>query len=261
MSLVEEKIKGVPAVAHTIRNNKIIGTVSYDSNDTSKVDLLELYDNPGECYFPALTDFETTDQVDRFFLSGPSGCGKSTWIRNLIHVFGLKYKKGRVCLFSNKERDDVLDDVVERMPVDDATIMGGVYTMDYLSSRSKVTLVIFDDIEDFTGKVRKEVERLRNECFRCGRSYGIYTVGVQHDPIGGWQTKTQIYEASHIVVFPARAKRDTYNKLYDKLKVPMDIVTYIKSHSSPPRAANYVCFRTQFPYCVISDKYVICDCN
>jgi len=254
MSLVERAVPGAPVIAHVYRNHKRSTPICYVEDDPEGVDLLTL-ELPTETFFPEITDFLKTNQVDRLYVCGQTGTGKSTFIRSYCEAFRQKYKKARICLFSNKDVDEILDDIVERMPCDEETLFETPYTMAYLASRSKTTLVIFDDIEDFPKDIRKEVTRLQGECLRCGRSNGIYTICVHHDPACGYETKGQLFECNMWVTFPKRSGRGVYDYLYDKkLKLRPDIKRFIMKEKS-----NYVCIKKDFPFSVVSDKYIILD--
>ena len=74
-------------------------------------------------------------------------------------------------LFSSKREDKALDDIKQiiRVKIDD-DIHVNPYTLKEISSNSKPTLCIFDDIEDFPNKkINQEVARLRDEVLRNGQ--------------------------------------------------------------------------------------------
>ena len=95
--------------------------------------------------------------------------------------------------------------------------------------------------------------RLRDEILRNGRSFGIYSIFVHHNPTDYKATRNQIFEANKVVIFPKRSGKGTYNYLMEKKlllsKEHIDLINNLKS--------NFVCISKQVPKSIISDKYII----
>ena len=82
-----------------------------------------------------------------------------------------------------------------------------------MSGQTKPTLVIFDDIEDFaTKKQNKEIERLRDEVLRNGRSYGIYSIFVHHQPTDYKATRNMIFESNKTIVRKIKFRTKKFRK-------------------------------------------------
>lgn len=232
--------------------DKLIKQVFYNE-DEEGLDKLRLQDE--SVFFPSIPDFKKDEQVDRVYVCGETGCGKSSFIAEYLVRFLDIYPKATILLFSSKKDDKCLDKFkqVIRVNIDD-DIFHNPYTLVEISSNSKPTLCIFDDIEDFPNKkINKEVERLRDEIMRNGRSYGIYSIFVHHNPTDYKATRNMIFEANKVVIFPKRSGKGTYNYLLDKKllisKEHIELINNLKS--------NYVCIVKQIPKCIISDKYLI----
>lgn len=232
--------------------DKLIKKVYYEE-DEEGLDKLRLQDD--SVFFPSIPDFKKDEQVDRVYVCGETGCGKSSFIAEYLVRFLDIYPKATILLFSSKKDDKCLDKFkqVIRVNIDD-DIFHNPYTLVEISSNSKPTLCIFDDIEDFPNKkINKEVERLRDEIMRNGRSYGIYSIFVHHNPTDYKATRNMIFEANKVVIFPKRSGKGTYNYLLDKKllisKEHIELINNLKS--------NYVCIVKQIPKCIISDKYLI----
>ena len=138
--------------------DNIIKQVFYDE-DEKGLDKLRLQD--GSHFFPVIPDWKEDEQVDRIYVCGETGCGKSSFIREYILKFLQFYPKATLLLFSSKKEDKCLDVIkqIKRVPIDD-DIFHNPYTLEEISSNSKPTLCIFDDIEDFPNKkINTEVER------------------------------------------------------------------------------------------------------
>lgn len=235
--------------------NQIFHTDDDDIDDkVKKLKTIRLNDK-NKSFFPNIIDFFKTEQTQKIYVCGASGCGKSSFIREYIIHFLEKYgSKANILLFSSKKEDKVLDDLrLERVEIDE-DILTSPYTLEEISSTGSPVLVIFDDIEDFgTKKITKEIERLRDEVMRNGRSYGIFCIYVHHDPCDYKSTKSQIFEANMIVIFPRRSGVGTYDYLLDKKlhlgKKKIDMINQLKS--------NFVCINKNIPQNIVSDKYIL----
>ncbi len=51
------------------------------------------------------------NQNDRIMITGPSGAGKSTWASKYMESYKKMFPKNKIILFSNKDKDKVLDDL------------------------------------------------------------------------------------------------------------------------------------------------------
>lgn len=239
-------------------SSKLINYVNYIDEDDFDEDTKKLRKirimNDSEVFFPCIPDFHETKQVDRLYVVGESGCGKSTFIRAYIQKFKLKYSKSKVLLFSSKDHDEVLDDLkIERVQIDD-DIVANPLTLQEISYKSSPVLAVFDDIEDFKSrKINNEIARLRDEIMRNGRSYGIFSIFVHHDPCDYKATKAMLFEANKIVFFPKQCGHGAYNYLMEKkLRLSKEMMKLINTVKS-----RYVCVNKGNPRAIISDKYLI----
>ena len=250
---INEYGEGVPLANIYDEDNNISQKLYYNEDDTTGLDKIRVPE--GLSLFPIIPDFIKDEQVDRIYVCGETGCGKSSFIAEYIIKFLNKYPKATLLLFSSKKEDKCLDSFkqVRRVVIDDE-ILNNPYTLQEISSNTKPTLAIFDDIEDFPNKkLNKEVERLRDEILRNGRSYGIYSIFVHHNPTDYKATRNMIFEANKVVIFPKRSGKGTYNYLLEKKllisKEQIDIINKAKS--------SFVCIVKQIPKCVIADKYLL----
>ena len=259
MSLTFDNIKNALHIADICKNNKTIGQVNYINEDDVEGQALTKIrlNNKDEAFFPKITEWtESNKQLDRIYICGTSGCGKSRWIRAYIQRFKIRYPKSKVLLFSSKLEDEMLDDLpIERVKIDDE-IHINPFTLEEIVAKSRPILAVFDDIEDFkTKKINAEVARLRDEIMRNGRSYGIYSVFVHHDPCSYRDTKHMLFECTKIVMFPKQCGRGTFNYLMEsKLRLSKKIINMLNTLNS-----NYVCVNKGVPPYIISDKYIILD--
>lgn len=258
--LIDPNDGNTEIIAYLLKDNQIESEIGYQSPDDIPEDTKALrkirLNMPNEAFFPSITDYNKEEQVDRVYITGPTGCGKTSFIRGWVRLFMQIYPEARIMLFSSKSTDKLLDDLnIERMHIDDDTVIDK-YTLDDLTGDSKPSLCIFDDIEDFpSAKINKEISRLRDEVMRNGRSYGIYSLFVHHDPCNYKETKSQIFECNKVVIFPKRCGRGLYNYLLEKklhlTKKDVAVVCELKS--------TYVCINKGANKYFISDKYIILD--
>lgn len=233
-------------------NNKPIKEVFADEEEGG-LDKIRLNDDTH--FFISIQDYDENKQVDRVYVCGETGCGKSSFIKLYILHFHQQYPQASVLLFSSKNEDECMDKIpyINRVNIDE-DILHNPYTLKEISSNSEITLCVFDDIEDFSSKkINNEVARLRDEVLRNGRSYGIFSIFVHHNPTDYKATRNMIFEANKVVIFPKRSGKGTYNYLMDKKllldKECRDLINNLKS--------SWVCINKQVPKSIISDKYIM----
>jgi hypothetical protein len=260
MSLTFEPSEKSKIIANMYKNKKFNSHVYYDDlndiEDESKILRGVRLNNDDEIFFINITDFKENEQVDTIYITGQTGCGKSSWIRNYVICFLHKYPKAKVYLFSSKIKDKALDDLpIERVKISD-DILENQIKLPELSAKSKPSLCIFDDIEDFgNNKINKEIERLRNEIMRNGRSYGIFCLMVHHDPCDYKATKAMLFESKKIVIFPRQSAKGAYDYLLkEKCKLSKKLINKINSLKS-----NYVVYNKTVPQFILSDKYILLE--
>lgn len=256
MSLSFEKLnENSKQIAYMYKDGKVEPVYINDIDDVDEAKRLTKIrlNNDADSFFPSITDINTK-QNDRIYVCGPSGVGKSTFIRNYVIAFRYVYPKAKVLLFSSKKEDPALDDLkIERVRIDDDILVNPL-TLQEIAAKSKPALCIFDDIQDFpNSKINKEIARLRDECMRNGRSHGIFTVYVWHDPADYKATKAQILEANKTVIFPRKAGEGVYKYIMDKyMYIPkkiQKIITKLKS--------KFTVVNKEIPRYVLTDKYIM----
>lgn len=266
LSVDQSHGEGDRIVAYVYRNNRRTTAIKFikeSKRGGERVLRRIILSSPNEALFPAVTEFDIEDQrkrqVDRIYISGETGCGKSTWIMNYCIAFHKQYPEARIYLFSGKTEDQTLDDLgfVERMAVDPEAGTGhSLYNAEWFGEQSTPSLVIFDDVQDspIKGAV-KEWAKIRDEVMRNGRSKGIFSVFVNHNPCDYGATRNQLFEANKVVVFPRQCGRGAYDRIFkEKVKLADEDMAYIKKEPS-----NWVVINKTLPRTIISDRYVLLD--
>lgn len=147
---------------------------------------------------PAVVDGEK--QTDGIFLSGQKGAGKTTVVAEYGTEYKMRYPDNKVFLISEKAADTAFDTLLpERLHLDDVAS----FDIDNNYEKLRNSLVIFDDIEAISDKrVKTAVYALKNKLYRVGRAAGITVVSAVHKLHGGYDTKADFTDSSHLVVFP-----------------------------------------------------------
>ena len=261
-TIIANTYNNVTMKCELTKNSKIIGCVSYIPNDEFEIPKGERLkrvrlNKKSEMFFPEIIDFDKDNQVQSTYITGMKGCGKTTYVINYAIIFHRKYPKAKIYLFSSKKVDEKLDDLkfIERMEIDDDYLLNPM-TIEEIHAKSKISLCIFDDVQDFPNKkLTSEIGRFRDECLRNGRSRGIFNLCVFHNSCSYRETRDQIYECDKFIIFPHRCKRGTYDYLMEKkLHLTRDIIKMINELKS-----NFVCIDQGPVPTIIADKYIILD--
>ena len=166
--------------------------------------------NDSTFIYPVLSKEKST----RIFCSGSSGSGKSYYIAQLIKR---NFPAGQlVYLFSPIEEDvsfvglNIFQIHLETFE----EIFGNAFQIEMLDDGKNPSIVIMDDIESIANsKVRKMYLDVRDQLLERGRShsggYGITTITVSHNPMGGNITKSSIRESDSFILFPSSNQRDS----------------------------------------------------
>lgn len=212
----------------------------------------------GTTFFPVIKEWDERKQVDTIFVTGPKGVGKSTWIARYITIFKAMYPDSPVYLFSSKDEDEVVDCLpIQRIPMTEEQLETP-YTLEEMTKYGEPTLVVFDDIESYGTKIKKEVGRLRDEVLKNGRSRGIYCIVVNHDPCDYQWTKGINGETDYYVIFPNRTRAvAVYSRLLLN-KNQMDKKVWDAITKGPLKKTNFVCLR-KVPPTIVSDRWVLAD--
>lgn len=138
-------------------------------------------------------------QTDRIFISGMSGSGKSTWIANYALSYNKLYKTNSIYMFSKKETDKAIDDIVDvkRIKIND-----DILEIDFDINDLSNSLCIFDDIDCFEKKIYDKIKNIRSSILELGRDKRIYMCNVSHQILNYKNTRDLILESNKIVFFP-----------------------------------------------------------
>jgi hypothetical protein len=159
-------------------------------------------------YIPSL------EKIERVIICGISGSGKSTWASRYIYNWkkqhGGNSKKARpFFIVSNLDEDEVLDKFEpERLDIEDIAYEG--VDIDEITD----SIMLIDDIDTIEdSKIRKGVRSFVNNMLEISRHYKTYLLITSHQIQNYQQTRTQLNEATNVVLFPHNNARAVNNYL------------------------------------------------
>ena len=140
-----------------------------------------------EKLMPLYTDADAAKHPNRYVLAAGTLQGKSYMTSKLAENYAKQYPKNNVILFSWVKDDDNYKKIKNLVKIRiDESILEDPIEVDEL----KDSFVIFDDIEHFSNKsIVKELERLRNSIFNCGRHENIAVASARQILMDGEKTK------------------------------------------------------------------------
>ena len=146
----------------------------------------------------------TPEQNTRIVYYGASGSGKSFLCSCFVDQYRKKYPRRNVVLISQVPDDESIDRrFIKRLRVDQDLLDDPIDVKTELCD----SLVIFDDFESFSKKLREYVYELRDTILMTGRHYNCDIAICTHNITNGLTTKTMLQEASHFFFF---LKGNTY---------------------------------------------------
>lgn len=150
---------------------------------------------------------------DVMYVSGPSGVGKSVFCAMYAENFVRMWPEKKVYLFSRLEQDSSIDSVknLVRIPltVDNLTLLDSKSFSD--------SLVIFDDCDTISAiKLKKAVDKLKDDIMQVGRHHKIYIIITSHLLNRSRETRIIMQEMNKLVIFPHSGSRHFLNYCFQK---------------------------------------------
>lgn len=145
------------------------------------------------------------NQTDVCYYVGPRGCGKSYALSEYVKNYILLYPDNKVFLFSDKDEDHVLDDLInKRIDLKTYIEKGELTHNDF----KYPCLVIFDDIDMLQNKSKQENLRtkiftLMNQLIQYSRSKKITVIQTSHLGANREETQHVLNGCTSFTFFPA----------------------------------------------------------
>jgi len=185
------------------------------------------------------------------YCSGGRGVGKSVWVSKYLTQFKKLYPKYKIYLFSRKDKDDSIDDLIhKRVKVDDMP------DVDLRADDFKKSMVIFDDIDtlpsDKQHNIKESVYKLLEDIIEVGRSMGIFCICTSHIPANFSESKRIINGATAITLFTSAINANTIYLLEKQLGLTKDEIKRIRSLNS----RSFTVIKSVHPHVIVSDHEV-----
>jgi hypothetical protein len=145
-------------------------------------------------------------------LTGMAGSGKSCWTADYIGLYHQMFPDNKIFIISKKDYDEAFDEKYRAL-IKKGGMIRIILDEDFLMDETDVSdfkdsLVVFDDIENLTGAMKKKVYWLKDYLALTGRSNNIYLILCNHLAMNYRETRTDLGECDAVVVFQSG------NKLY-----------------------------------------------
>lgn len=188
-------------------------------------------------------------ETSRIYVAGPTGSGKSHWCAEYIKEVIKQRKYKNIYIFSNLSEDPILDKISptpKRIAINENLIDPPI-----LLNEMKDSIILFDDIDAIKDdKVRKSVQKLRDEANCEGRHYSIFALSTGHQLLNYKLTRNILADCNYITFFP-RSGGDYWINQFLKNYCGCSKVEIEKIMNLPSR---WVCIKKTYPMMCFYDK-------
>jgi len=197
-----------------------------------------------------IPDKETERSI--LYITGPSGSGKSYYTRNYILEYKKMFSKNNIYVFSSLDSDETLDKIpkIKRIKFSEKFMMHDFKITDF-----KDSLVIFDDVDAETNKLKKaKIYCILSMILNTGRHERVSVIFTSHLSCAGNETKLILSEAHSITIFPKNAGNRSLKYLLDSyFGLDKHQINYIKNIKD----SRWVTIIKTYPSVLISEKEAI----
>ena len=196
-----------------------------------------------------IPDKETERSI--LYVTGPSGSGKSFYTRNYILEYKKIFPKNNINIFSSLETDETLDKIpkIKRIKFTEKFVL-----YDCKINDSSDSLVIFDDVDAETNKIKKKkIFDILSMILNTGRHENVSVIFTSHLSCAGNETKLILSECHSITIFVKNMGNRSLSYLLDSyFGLDKFQINYIKKISS-----RWVTLIKTYPSVLISEKEAI----
>ena len=201
---------------------------------------------------PADSTFEIIPSPDEnkrqiFYIAGASGSGKSYIARTIAQNYAKLFPERTIYLISKLSEDPVLDHLKTGKPKR-INIQSLVDEPVEDIVEFKDSLILFDDVDTFTGKEEKAVQQLIDDIAAMGRHHNISMAIMTHRISNYKKTRLILNEATHYVLYPQSTSMHNLKYL---LTTHMGLET--NEIRDLKRAGRWVCFHKNSPNWMLSE--------
>ena len=239
---------------------KPVASIINTENKKQQIISIEPENNKVNKYLTNINITNTNEQIQQIpnkkqertilYITGASGSGKSHYAANYIKSYKKMYPKNDIYLFSGLDDDSTLDKIpyIKRIRIND-----DFYNTEFTIEDFKKTLIIFDDTDVITDKIKKKLlSDILNMILQIGRHTETSCIYTSHLPNRGNETKLILSECHSITLFLSTLGGRSLKYLLDNyLGLDKKQIQNLKSITKKSRWVTIV--RT-YPICVLYDK-------
>ena len=196
-----------------------------------------------------LSDKETERSI--LYITGPSGSGKSYYTKNYILEYKKMFPKNNIYVFSSLDSDETLDKIpkIKRIKFTDKFL-----SYDFKITDFKDSLVIFDDVDAETNKLKKiKIFAILTMILNTGRHVRCSVVYTSHLSCAGNETKLILSECHSVTIFVKNMGNRSLKYLLDSyFGLDKHQIDYVKKINS-----RWVTLVKTYPSVLISEKEAI----
>lgn len=182
---------------------------------------------------------------DTIYICGSAGSGKSYWTGKYCEEYYKRNKENPIYLISEGSADPALDELknLQRVKIDETILDEPIEWTEFENC-----LCIFDDVDAYTGKLKKYIYSLMDKLLKNARKNKVSVVMTSHS-CTGLELKAVLNEANVIVWFPKNYNRSL--KYLLESYVGLDKNSIKKLHKNKSRWCAFV---KSYPNVIIQEK-------
>jgi len=207
------------------------------------------------CELPIGAEFEpapvsSETKRDCIMVAGASGCGKTYYCAMYIRNYQAANRDAPVYVVSKVKTDPVLDEIepkLRRLEMECVTQSPPLTADDFGRC-----LVLFDDVDTFTGKEEASVRNLMDCLLTTGRHSGTSIMVATHHLTNYSRTRLLLNECNWYVVFP---QATAHAPLAYLLRTYFGLTSDAVSKLRLPRIGRWVALHKNSPQILLTSSY------
>lgn len=199
---------------------------------------------PTDSHFELLPSSDTKKR-EVWYVAGASGSGKSYIAREYAKYYQKLFPERSVYLISKLTEDNTLDKIKPKR-INVSTLVSDYPEIEEFRD----CLVIFDDIDCFTGNELKSVHQLIDDIAITGRHTNTSMLFLTHYITNYKKTRLILNESTHFVVYP---QSTSYHSLRYLLKTHIGMEDDEIKHLR--KLGRWVCVSKNYPQTLIASQY------
>lgn len=237
-------ISGVGQEIAIIKNNPKYKKTKFfvsDEEDNEIKSFNNLHINEGVFQYVSDEDKER----DTIYICGSAGSGKSYWTGKYCEEYYKRNKDNPIYLISEGSEDPALDSLknLQRVKVDETLLDDPIEWTEFNDC-----LVIFDDIDAYTGKLKKFIYSLLDKLLKNARKNKVSVIMTSHS-CTGLELKAVLNESNVIVFFMKNYNRSLKYLLESYVGLNKDGIKKLKANKS-----RWTAFVKTYPNVIIQEK-------